>query len=124
MGILFSIYERISKGRTSPGSIAVLAFLLYTCGVLACWKPSIVRAEIMIVMKTIARAKELRYDSLTSLSFAALILILRNPYVIHGNGFQMSFLAIMAMDIVLRMINGLRAVHVMKDEEEPEQETD
>ena len=104
VGILFSIYERISRGRTSPGSLAVLAFLLYTYGVLACWKPSIVRAEIMIVMKTIARAKELRYDSLTSLSFAALILILRNPYVIYGTGFQMSFLAIMAMDIVLRMI--------------------
>ncbi len=104
IGILYSIYEKLSRGKTDPKSLLILAFILYTYGVLACWRPSVIRAEIMICFKSIAKAAGLRYDSLTAMSAAAVILMLNDPYVIYGTGFQMSFLAIMAIKIVLKAI--------------------
>ncbi len=104
IGILYSIYEKLTGGRTDHGRLIILLFLLYTYGVLTGWRPSVVRAEMMILLKVIAKVKGLRYDSLTAMSLAAIILIIRNPYVIYGLGFQMSFLAIMAIKIVMKAI--------------------
>ena len=100
IGLLYSIYEKISRGRTSCFSMIVLMFLLYSYGTLSLWRPSVIRAEMMIVMKTLARAYQLRYDSLTAMSAAAVVLILNNPYVVYGIGFQMSFLAIISINII------------------------
>ncbi len=104
VGILFKIYEKLTGGRTRPREVSLLIFLLYTYGTLAGWRPSVVRAEIMIIMKTAARIKCLRYDSLTAMSFTAILLILANPYVICGPGFQLSFLAITAINVVLKIM--------------------
>lgn len=100
IGLLYSIYEKISRGRTSPLSMIVLVFLMYSYGTLSLWRPSVIRAEMMIVMKTLARAYQLRYDSLTAMSAAAILLIFNNPYVVYGIGFQMSFLAIISINII------------------------
>lgn len=100
IGLLYSIYEKISRGRTSCFSMIVLMFLMYSYGTLSLWRPSVIRAEMMIVMKTLARAYQLRYDSLTAMSAAAVVLILNNPYVVYGIGFQMSFLAIISINII------------------------
>ncbi len=104
VGILFKIYEKLTGGRTRPREVILLIFLLYTYGTLAGWRPSVLRAEIMIIMKTTARIKCLRYDSLTAMSFTAILLILANPYVICGPGFQLSFLAITAINVVLKIM--------------------
>lgn len=100
IGLLFSVYERITGGKTSKMGTVILAFMMYSYGTLAFWSPSVIRAEMMILMKTAARIKELRYDSLTAMSVAAVFLMIRNPYVIYGIGFQMSFLAIISINIV------------------------
>ena len=100
IGLLYSIYEKISRGRTSCFSMIVLMFLMYSYGTLSLWRPSVIRAEMMIVMKSLARAYQLRYDSLTAMSAAAVVLILNNPYVVYGIGFQMSFLAIISINII------------------------
>ena len=55
-------------------------------------------------MKAAARTFRLRYDSLTALSLAAVLLIIRQPYVVFGSGFQLSFLAILGIKIVIRML--------------------
>lgn len=100
VGLLYSIYEKLSGNRRSVSGMVFLAFLLYTYGTLTMWSPSVFRAELMIALKNAAKIKELRYDSLTAMSLAAVILILSNPYVIYGTGFQMSFLAITSIDVL------------------------
>ena len=100
IGLLYSIYEKISGGKTSKTGMLMLAFLMYSYGTLTMWRPSVVRAEMMIGMKSLAKAYELRYDSLTAMSTAAILLIINDPYVVYGIGFQMSFLAIISINII------------------------
>lgn len=104
IGILYAIYEKMTGGNIGYMNTLVLVFLLLTYGILTTWRPSVIRAELMIVMKTIARIKEFRYDSLTSMSAVAIFLIILNPYVIYDPGFQMSFLAITSIDIMIKVI--------------------
>ncbi len=100
IGLLYSIYEKLSGGKSGLLSTVILGFLMYSYGTLTLWSPSVVRAEMMISMKTAAKIKELRYDSLTAMSLAAVFLIAKNPYVIYGTGFQMSFLAIISINVL------------------------
>ncbi len=100
VGLLYSIYDKLTGNNRSPYKMLILTFLLYTYGDFTMWSPSVMRAEIMIIMKELARIKELRYDSMTSMSLAAVILIFRNPYVIYSMGFQMSFLAIISINVI------------------------
>ncbi len=100
IGLLYSIYEKITGGKTNKAGMMLLCFLMYTYGTLTMWRPSVVRAEMMIGMKSLAKVYELRYDSLTAMSAAAVLLILNDPYVVYGIGFQMSFLAIISINII------------------------
>ncbi len=104
LGILYKIYEKIKGSSSGPASLAVIIFLLYSYGTLCMWRPSVVRAGTMILMKASSKTFRLRYDSLTALSLAAVILMAIRPYVIFGNGFILSFLAILGIKIVIRML--------------------
>ena len=104
INLLYSLYERISGGKTSGWRLGVLVFLMVTYGTLSSWRPSVIRAELMIAMKTVARMKELRYDSLTAMSLAGIVLVIGNPYVIFAPGFQMSFLAITSINFIVKVI--------------------
>ena len=97
VGILYGIYDRLQRKRKSRMLDLVFFFMLFTYGTLALWSTSIKRATIMIIASRIGKEFDLRYDSLTGLSFAALIIIMANPYAIFGVSFQMSFLAIMSI---------------------------
>lgn len=94
VGIIYGLYKKLAGRRKSVPLLIMLAMILYTYGELAAWSPSVSRAVLMIVMKVSAEFFDLRYDMLTAMSTVALILIINNPYVIFGAGFQMSFLAI------------------------------
>ena len=100
IGLLYSVYEKLTGGKTSTAGLVILTFLMYTYGTLTMWRPSVIRAEMMIGMKSLAKAYEMRYDSLTAMSAAAVLLIINNPYVVYGIGFQMSFLAIISINII------------------------
>lgn len=97
IGILYGLYQRLTRNRTSGPYLALLGLILFSYGTLSAWSPSTVRAVLMIAMSVTARLLDLRYDMLTALSAVCLLLILRNPYVILGTAFQMSFLAICAI---------------------------
>lgn len=94
VGIIYGIYKKLAGKKNSPVALLLLAVMLYTYGELSGWSPSVSRAVLMVGMSVFARIFDLRYDMLTAMSAVALTLIIRNPYVILGTGFQMSFLAI------------------------------
>ena len=94
VGILYGIYKKIAGKRRSLAALLLLAIMLFTYGTLSMWSTSALRAILMIGISTAGRYTDRRYDMLTGMSAAALILITQNPYVIFGSGFQMSFLAI------------------------------
>ena len=104
IGILYDLYRRLTRNRSSAPALLVLGFLLFSYGTLSAWSPSTVRAVLMIVLSVLARLSDLRYDMLTALSTVALLLIVRNPYVILGTAFQMSFLAISSIAFFQRIL--------------------
>ena len=97
VGILYGIYKKIMGKRRSKLAMLSLAFCMFSYGTISLWAPSVFRASIMIGLRILADVLDLRYDPLTSLSTVALLLIVRNPYIIFSTGFQMSFLAILSI---------------------------
>ena len=68
---------------------------------MAMWSPSAVRAGGMLILKTLSLYTDRRYDTLSAMSFMAIVLIAVNPYVIFGSGFQMSFLAAASIAFIM-----------------------
>ncbi|MCR5808421.1 MAG: competence protein ComEC family protein [Clostridiales bacterium] len=67
-------------------------FLLFYCALTA-FSPSLVRASIMCGCLMLADVTEERRDALSSLSLAALIILIVQPYKIFSVGFRLSFAA-------------------------------
>ena len=104
VGILYSLYRKLAGNQYNVVSVSCLVLLLGCYGTAAMWSPSVIRAGMMILLHSAAQALDLRYDMLTGLSTVALVLILQNPYVVFGTGFQMSFLAIASISFFTRIM--------------------
>lgn len=104
VGILYGIYKRIAGRKRTATALLVLAALLFSYGTLSMWSPSATRAILMIAVSTVGRFADRRYDRLTGMSVAAFILVVHNPYVILGTGFQMSFLAISSISFFTPLV--------------------
>ena len=87
LGISFRLKELLSM-------LFVLAFMLVSG-----MSSSVVRAGVMFITCSLARLAGREYDSLTSLSFAAFILLLRNPYAAASAGFLYTFSATLGIEL-------------------------
>lgn len=67
-------------------SVPLLIFFAAVTG----FSPSVTRASLMAGMMALGAAINEEYDGLTSLSFAALVMLLINPFVIYSVSFQLS----------------------------------
>lgn len=97
VGILYGIYRRLRerwKSRCLTGTFLAFLFLY---GTTALWSVSVTRAIGLIFLVVLGGTVDRRYDLLTALSAVALISMIKNPYVIFGAGFQMSFLAVLSI---------------------------
>lgn len=103
VGIFYNIFKKINGKRRSVVGLLIFYFFLFSYGCLALWRPSIIRAVVMIILSITAKMFSLRYDRLTALSFIAVILIVFNPYIIYSIAFQMSFFAILAIDVFTKV---------------------
>lgn len=104
VGILYGLLRKLLGNVQSPGRLLLLGGVLWLYGTMAMWSPSVFRAALMILLHQLALLKDLRYDMLTSLSLAALLLLLRNPYSLLGSGFQMSFLAVSSIAFLMPVL--------------------
>ncbi len=91
-GVLWWILKKIGLGRNIQ-SIMVL-FILWMYAALTGFSISISRSVIMISIIIIASLVDEKPDAITSLSFAALVLLLYNNLSLWDIGFQLSFIAV------------------------------
>ncbi|MDE7455056.1 MAG: ComEC/Rec2 family competence protein, partial [Clostridia bacterium] len=70
--------------------LAPLIFYAYICN----FTPSVIRAIVMVVCSYLARAVFGKYDLLTSLSWAVVVLLLIFPFNLFDVGFQLSVLSV------------------------------
>lgn len=101
VGIVYLLIHRILGKRKSvlKSSVTLGGLLFYAA--LASFSPSVVRAVIMIAVHIISKHLHKRYDFLCGASFSALIMLLCNPYRLFNVGFQLSFLAVIALAFLL-----------------------
>ena len=95
--ILYVLFRRPS---TLKGNLPILAFLgVYA--LLAELSASVVRAVLMIGIRIVGKTAFRRVDFLTCLALAAGILLLYEPAYLFSSGFQLSFIAVLALAVVL-----------------------
>lgn len=96
-GILNAVFRRPT---TLAGNLPTAAVLvMYTA--LSGFSPSVVRAVFMIFVHIAARISHRRYDFLSCVSFCALTLLVYRPSFLFSAGFQLSFLAVLTISIVM-----------------------
>lgn len=105
VGFLFSLLAfLLRKRRTLPMNLLIGGVLLLY-GEMTMWSPSTVRAVMVMSLSLLSTALRRRADLLTSCSFAALILLVANPYQLFNTGFQMSFIAMLGICFLAKPIS-------------------
>lgn len=81
--------------------VVPLAFYAYVCS----FTPSVTRAIIMVVCSYVARMCRGRYDMLSAISWAAILILLTKPFYLFDVGFQLSFLSVYGIATAYTSVN-------------------
>ena len=93
MGFMYSLLRVLSgRRKTIFVSVAIIAVMIIY-GSMTLWSSATVRACIVMGISIMSIHFRRPFDLLTSVSTAALLLLIRQPYQLFDTGFQMSFLA-------------------------------
>ena len=94
------VYELLRHfGRSKAASGSVAALLIISYGILTGSSGSALRAVLMLLLRFLAAAVGRSYDMLTAMAAAALFLLWKEPFMLFSAGFQLSFLAILAIGL-------------------------
>lgn len=115
---LYRLLRRI--GFLCPMSAIISGIFVVLFGIMTGNSVSATRAIVMFVCAVNAQVLGRRYDILSAVSLSAIILILKNPYVIANSGFLLSFMAIAGVAVVtdgfsvkwLRWLTGPAAIQL------------
>lgn len=98
-----SIYKLLRKKCSYGASAIVSGLLMYAFLLLAGSPVSAKRAVIMFIVHIIADVIGRRYDLINSVSLAAVLLLIDNPFFILNSSFQLSFMAMVSVCFVAPM---------------------
>lgn len=91
------LYQGMRRKFGFVSSASVSFAIIIAFGILSGMSVATIRAIIMFALKLVGDAIGRVYDGLTAISLAAVILLLENPFVLFHSGFQMSFVAVIAI---------------------------
>jgi competence protein ComEC len=102
---IFFLLKRLKVGLRTANSIiiGVLVLFVFVTG----FSPSVVRAVIMAIVLLLGQILRRETDVITSISFAAILLILYNPYMLFDIGFQLSFAATLSLVLFYKNLKPL-----------------
>ena len=94
VGFLYGLLRFLTaRKRTLPVSLLIISIILLY-GEMTMWSPATVRACIVMTVSLLSTHLRRCSDLLTSVSFAAFIILTYQPYQLFNSGFQLSFLAL------------------------------
>ena len=99
-----AIYRLLRRRFRFLFSAAVSIPVVLSFGIMSGFGISTIRAIIMFILKIIGEVLGRKYDAITAISLAGLVLLVQNPYVVCNSGFQMSFGAIIAIVLILPIV--------------------
>ena len=94
---VYELLRRFGRSKAASGSVAALLIISY--GILTGGSGSALRAVLMLLLRFLAAAVGRSYDMLTAMAAAALFLLWKEPFMLFGAGFQLSFLAVLAIGL-------------------------
>ena len=91
--IILGITYILNKSKTPKrGSYIIIIFILIMFMFVTRFSPSVVRAVIMSIIILFAKIIYRKQDTLSSIAFSLLIILMFNPYAIKDIGLQLSYL--------------------------------
>lgn len=99
-----AIYRLFRRRFRFLFSAAVSIPVVLSFGIMSGFGISTIRAIIMFILKIIGEVLGRKYDAITAISLAGLVLLVQNPFVVCNSGFQMSFGAIIAIVLILPIV--------------------
>ena len=107
IGIIYAFLFRIWRGKKG-WFFLIFNLAFFGCyAVMADFSPSVIRAVIMVLLHVFANIKQLRYD-LNNAAFAVMTgVLICNPFMLFNTGFQMSFLAVLTMNLVMPFVKNI-----------------
>lgn len=94
------VYELLRRfGRSKAASGLVAALLIVSYGILTGCSGSALRAVLMLLLRFLGATVGRSYDMLTAMAAAALFLLWKEPFMLFSAGFQLSFLAVLAIGL-------------------------
>lgn len=99
-----AIYRLLRRRFRFLFSAAVSIPVVLIFGIMSGFGISTIRAIIMFILKIIGEVLGRKYDAITAISLAGLVLLVQNSFVVCNSGFQMSFGAIIAIVLILPIV--------------------
>lgn len=97
-GVFYHLLRKSLGSYPISAGIGIFFIILY--GIMTGLSEATVRAVIMLITLIGAEVSGRKYDSITAVSFALLVMLAVNPYQITQAGFQLSFGAILGIAVV------------------------
>ena len=101
---IWNAFSYLTGVRRGWGFLVFIGAFFLCYMILASFSPSVVRAVVMVILHAFAQITGRRYD-LNSAAFAVFLAsLIKNPYMLFNTGFEMSFLAVLSMCLVMPYI--------------------
>lgn len=101
IGALYICVNAILGGRRKIKICVISVMILFFYASLANFSPSVMRAVLMITLHIFSKYMNCRYDMFTSGAITMSVMLCFNPMSILNLGFQLSFLAIFTLAVIL-----------------------
>ena len=101
VGILYSFFSFLWRGKKGVAFYFSVSGVLLLYTALADFSPSVVRAAVMIALHLGAGILHRRYDLLSAAAATFILMLASNPFQLFHAGFQLSFLAIASLGVIL-----------------------
>lgn len=104
IGFLYGLLRALTgRKRTAWATVLILAAVILYGG-MTMWSPATVRACAVMGISLLSLHFRRPFDLLTSVSLAALLILIKEPYQLFSSGFQMSFLAMCGIAFLTKPI--------------------
>lgn len=101
--VIMAILRKVKVGKWLK--LLILTIVLGTFNFLCCFSPSVMRATLMILVAQVSLALGFRNDSISTLSFAGVLMLLLRPMYLFDISFLMTFFAVLGIVLLNKPIH-------------------
>lgn len=104
VGLLYAFFSFVWRWKKGKLFFALIIVFFLAYMIMASFSPSVIRAVIMIWLHVFAVLTNRRYDMASAAFFTAISMLVVNPMHLFNTGFQMSFLAVLTLSLMIPII--------------------